>query len=219
MAQQSRDFAQHQTSLAHQTNMLAMLYSHFVDDHDIKDLDPTPRGTQEPWRFTPSLLDPNSFAFSNFANQPPGYYTPTPGGTNTLYHNQAGDLHTPGLSMGLGTPLSVPTSEGPFPAANGSMHGFAVQGIAPHLFHNPNPFAFQQQHPQTFAPHQFSHQPSPYDTFEPHHDEPKPDEMRLDVEMHERTPIVPIQAPSIETVLRKPLPPPSLEKLVSETYF
>lgn len=195
--------------------MLALPYSHFVDDHDIKDLDPTPRGTQEPWRFTPSLLDPNSFAFSSFANQPPGYYTPTPGGTNTLYHNQAGDLHTPGFSMGLGTPLSMPTSEGEFHAghaANAPMHGFAAHAIAPHLFHNPNPFAFHQQHPQAFAPHQFSHQPPTYDAFEPQHDEPKPDEMRLDVEMHEQAAVVPLQGPSIETVLRKPLPPPSLEK-------
>jgi len=39
-------------------------YSHFGDDHELKDLDPTPRGNQEQWRFTPSLLDPNSFAFS-----------------------------------------------------------------------------------------------------------------------------------------------------------
>ena len=202
--------------------MLALSYSHVVDDHDVKDLDFTPRGNQEPWRFTPSLLDPNSFAFSNFANQSPGYYTPTPGGSNTLYHNQAGDLHTPGFSMGLGTPLSMPTSEGPFPAghtANASMHGFAVQGIAPHLFHNPNPFAFQHQHPQEFAPHQFSHQPPAYNTFEPEHDEPKPDEMRLDVEMHEQNPVVPLQGPSIETVLRKPLPPPSLEKSVTEVFL
>lgn len=45
---------------------------------DIKDLDLTSRGSNEPWGFTPSLLDPNSFAFSQFANQPPQYYTPTP---------------------------------------------------------------------------------------------------------------------------------------------
>jgi len=112
----------------------------------------------------------------------------------------------------------MPTSEGPFPAGhatNTSIHGFAVQGIAPHLFHNPNPFAFHQQHhPQAFAPHQFSHQPPTYDTFEPQHDDPKADEMRLDVEMHEQTSVVPLQGPSMETVLRKPLPPPSLEKSV-----
>jgi len=197
-------------------------YSHFGDDHELKDLDPTPRGNQEQWRFTPSLLDPNSFAFSSFANQPPGYYTPTPGGTNTLYHSQAGDLHTPSFSMGLGTPLSMPTSEGPFHAGhvtNAPMQAFSAQGIAPDLFHNPNPFAFQHhqqqqpQHPQAFAPHQFLHQPSSFETFsDPHHEDPKPDDMRLDVEMAERSPVVPFQGPSMETVLRKPLPPPSLEK-------
>jgi hypothetical protein len=165
------------------------------------------------------MLDPNSFAFSNFANQLPGYYTPTPGGTNTIYHSQAGDLHTPGFNMGLGTPLSMPTSEASFQAghaANAPMHGFTAQGVAPHLFQNPNPFAFQQQHhpqhPQAFAPHQFSHHPSAFETFEAHHEDPKPDEMRLDVEMGEQSPVMPFQGPSIETVLRKPLPPPSLEK-------
>lgn len=218
MAQQSRDFPLPQTSSPQFTNMLSLSYSHFGDDHDLKDLDPTPRGNQDQWRFTPSMLDPNSFAFTNFANQPPGYYTPTPGGTNTLYHSQAGDLHTPGFSMGLGTPLSMPTSEGPFHpghAANAPMHGFAAQGIAPHLFHNPNPFAFQQphaQHPQAFAPHQFSHHPSTFESFEPHREEPKPEEMRLDVEMAEHSPVMPFQGPPIGSVLRKPLPPPSLEK-------
>ncbi|KAF2805255.1 uncharacterized protein BDZ99DRAFT_574850 [Mytilinidion resinicola] len=60
------------------------------NDEDIKD--PTPRGSHDSWRFSPSLLDPNSFSFNSFANQPPGYYTPTPGGVGTLYHNQASDL-------------------------------------------------------------------------------------------------------------------------------
>ena len=49
------------------------------------DLDPTPKASTEvPFRFTPSLLDPNSSAFAAFAAQPPGYYTPTPGGSSTL---------------------------------------------------------------------------------------------------------------------------------------
>ena len=46
------------------------------------DLDPTPRAAGSPFRFTPSLLDPNSSPFAAFANQPPGYYTPTPGGSS-----------------------------------------------------------------------------------------------------------------------------------------
>lgn len=113
----------------------------FGDGEDFKDQDPTPRGTTEPWRFTPSLLDPNSFAFTSFANQPPGYYTPTPGGTNTIYHSQAGDLHTPGLGFGLNTPLSLPTSEAGLQIGQTSSSGIQgfiqqQQGIAPHLFQN-----------------------------------------------------------------------------------
>jgi hypothetical protein len=57
--------------------------------HSVYDLDPTPKaGTN--FRFTPSLLDPNSSAFAAFANQPPGYYTPTPGGST--YAMQSYDL-------------------------------------------------------------------------------------------------------------------------------
>jgi hypothetical protein len=139
-----------------------------ADNHDdLKDQDPTPRGNAEPWRFTPSLLDPNSFAFTSFANQPPGYYTPTPGGTNTLYHSQAGDLHTPGFSFGLGTPLSLPTSEGGVHAGQiaptAHLHGFNHHALNSHHFQNVNPFAMQPQHSQSFAPHQFTHQPSAFD--------------------------------------------------------
>jgi hypothetical protein len=171
------------------------LARHYDDHHEIKDLDPTPRGSNEPWRFTPSLLDPNSFAFSHFANQPPGYYTPTPGGTNTLYHPQAGDLHTPGFSLGLGTPLSMPTSETGLhtgQASNIAAHGFHShsQSMAPHVFQNPNPFGFPPpHHAQTFPPHQFSHHPSAFEGFGHHHEQPKlEDSMHNDVEMQEHSP-------------------------------
>lgn len=49
--------------------------------HSVYDMDPTPKPSGTHFRFTPSLLDPNSSAFAAFANQPPGYYTPTPGGS------------------------------------------------------------------------------------------------------------------------------------------
>lgn len=51
-------------------------------NHYIFDPDPTPKasaGMNYRFRFTPSFLDPNSSPFANFANQPPGFYTPTPG--------------------------------------------------------------------------------------------------------------------------------------------
>ncbi|POR34909.1 Grainyhead-like protein 2 [Tolypocladium paradoxum] len=87
--------------------------SQHAENESFRDQDPTPRASHEPWRFTPSLLDPNSYAFNAFANAPPGYYNPAPGGTSSLFHTQAGDLHTPTMAMGhgLGTPLSMPNSD------------------------------------------------------------------------------------------------------------
>lgn len=145
---------------------------------DLKDRDPTPRPGSDQWNFapsglTPSLMDPNSHAFNLFANQLPGYYTPTPGGTNTLYHSQAGDLHTPGLGLGLGTPLSMPTSDGSLHAdQHAAYHG--IPQHLPHHFHQQQQQQQQQHHmfqnldpfqmhshdqPQSFAPHHFSNQP------------------------------------------------------------
>ncbi|KXJ90238.1 CP2 transcription factor-domain-containing protein [Microdochium bolleyi] len=144
---------------------------------DVFDQDPTPRPSAEPWRFTPSLLDPDSFSFSAFANQPPGYYTPTPGGTNTLYHPQAGDLHTPtlGLGMGLGTPLSLPTSDrglhvpgvpGP-PMMDMSGQHFHHPGLHPQHFQQPfNPFIHPAQQQPSFAPSTFIHQDTGYETMD-----------------------------------------------------
>lgn len=138
------------------------------------DQDPTPRATNEPWRFTPSLMDPSSFAFASFANAPPGYYTPTPGGTNTIYHPQAGDLHTPTLSfgMGLGTPLSMPTTDAAMHhgAAMVDMTAFhGAAGMHPSQFqqHQFNPFV-QQHHPPppAFAPSSFVHQDTGYETMD-----------------------------------------------------
>ena len=106
-------------------------------------------------------MDPNSQHFNMFANQMSGYYTPTPGGHSTLYHPQAGDLHTPGLGMGLGTPLSLPTSEGALNAGHqvAAFHHYQnhhMQQAPP--FASVNPFHMHQQ--TGFPPHQFSHQPA-----------------------------------------------------------
>ncbi|KAL1639441.1 hypothetical protein SLS58_007873 [Diplodia intermedia] len=174
------------------TSALDLALHHFGDSDDVKDQDPTPRGAEQ-WRFTPSLMDPNSFAFASFANQPPGYYTPTPGGTNTIYHSQAGDLHTPGFTMGLGTPLSMPTSDGALQAAQSTgptMHGFQPHPIAPLPFQNANPFAMpQMSQAQSFAPHQFSHQHAAFDPMS-QAEEPSIDGMPVDIEMQERSPML-----------------------------
>jgi hypothetical protein len=187
-----------------------------VGDHDdIKDHDPTPRGSDQPWRFTPSLLDPNSFAFTSFANQPPGYYTPTPGGTNTLYHSQAGDLHTPGFSFGLGTPLSLPTSEGGVHAGQAApphLHGFNTHALGSHHnhFQNVNPFGMQPQHSQAFAPHQFTHAPSAFDHAPlapsmPHED--SLDSMVTDIDMQEQSPLIGFAPHSYDNIAAAVAPP------------
>ncbi|KND93065.1 Grainyhead-like protein 2 [Tolypocladium ophioglossoides CBS 100239] len=143
--------------------------SQHADNESFRDQDPTPRASHEPWRFTPSLLDPNSYAFNSFANAPPGYYTPTPGGIGTLLHPQAGDLHTPNMAMGhgLGTSLSMPNSGNAIHPGATTMDLAGFQTLQPHQFHHFNPF-IQAPPPQAgFAPSTFVHQDTGYETMEP----------------------------------------------------
>lgn len=131
-------------------------YRNVWDLDEGKDHDATPKGLHDQWKLTPSIMDPNSFAFSSFANQPPGYYTPTPGGVNTLYHSQAGDLHTPGMGMTIGTPLSLPQSASTLPSVNLNtpMQAFQqLRGLSAHRYDNPG----YVPSPQTFAPSSFLH--------------------------------------------------------------
>lgn len=148
-------------------------------------------------------MDPNSHAFNMFAQSMPGYYTPTPGGTSTLYHSRAGDLHTPSLGAGMNTPLSLPTSES---ILHAGQQNNTFQGMNAHMSHqihqqftNFNPFqasphpqhpGAQQQHhhaqshqPQTFAPHQFTHQPS-YDHLDSAIEESPMGGLDLDMDLH-----------------------------------
>ncbi|KAK8226119.1 CP2 transcription factor family protein-like protein [Phyllosticta capitalensis] len=204
------------------TSALDLALHHVGDSEDFKDQDPTPRGPVDQWRFTPSLMDPNSFAFASFANQPPGYYTPTPGGTNTLYHSQAGDLHTPGFSMGLGTPLSMPTSEGAIQAGqtSGAVSNFQPHAIAPALqFQNPAPFGLPPQISQapSLAPHHFTHQQTHFDPMTQAQNEPILESMAdgiegmpVDIEMHERSPTLNFN-PAFAEQLRQQPPQQNLE--------
>lgn len=145
-----------------------------VESENIKDLDSTPRAQHEPWRFTPSLLDPNSFGFSAFSNQPPGYYSPTTGSSNSQWTNHTGDIHTPGVNMtiGLQTPLSLP------PSSSETLTGGPLLDIAafghhiPPNYTNYNPFGpnqSDQQHQQnTYTPASFLQHETVYDSLEQH---------------------------------------------------
>jgi len=170
---------------------------HYEAVDESKEADATPKTYGDSWRLTPSLMDPNSYAFAAFANQMPGYYTPTPGGFSTLFHSSAGDLHTPG--MGMNTPLSLPSSVHGLHAQDANMH---LQHFNPQMLHHPqlyhDPFGqhqnqlllqqqqqqhhHQQQQQPTYAPHQFlQHQDSGYVAMDdsPHKTTPQQHEMML----------------------------------------
>lgn len=140
------------------------------ESDDIKGNDSTPRAVQD-FKFTPSFMDPNSFQFMALANQPPGYYTPTPGGMATIFHPQAGDLHTP-LGYNIVTPISIPNSLSMSlpgdPHGEMNMHGFRNPApFMPHHLQNINPYS-----QAGFAPSTFLHSDSGYDTMDRSEDSP-----------------------------------------------
>lgn len=78
-----------------------------------------------------------------------------------VFHNQAGDLHTPGMGFGLGTPLSISHSETHTNSASAiDMHAFHPHLLQSQPYQSSNPFAQQQ----TYAPSSFVHQDSGYET-------------------------------------------------------
>ncbi|KAL2108554.1 hypothetical protein VUR80DRAFT_3638 [Thermomyces stellatus] len=139
---------------------------HGLPHEAFRDQDPTPRATNEQWRFTPSLLDANNFSFPNFNQNGAGaYYTPTPGGSNTIYHPQAGDLHTPtmGMSMGLNTPMPIATTDGAMP--NGAPQMMPFNQFQPVPMDQFNGYVHPGQ-PQGFAPSTFVHSDTGYETMD-----------------------------------------------------
>jgi hypothetical protein len=157
-----------------------------VEHEDSKDGLLSTGEANDQWRFTPSLLDTTSFHFPSFANQPSGYYTPTPGGTSTIYHNQAGDLHTPGMGFHLGTPLSMPTSEGNIHSAI-DMHGFHPHLLDVHSFQTTTSFNPQQ----SYAPSSFIHQDSGFDAIDAENDGSPKQEMSMETEPQREIPVFP----------------------------
>ncbi|OJD10302.1 hypothetical protein AJ78_08638, partial [Emergomyces pasteurianus Ep9510] len=83
-------------------------HSSKMDPEENKGTEQTPKGLPDHWRFTPSIMDPNSYAFTSLANQPSTYYTTTPTGMGMSCHNQVPDLSTPGMTLNLLSPLSIP---------------------------------------------------------------------------------------------------------------
>lgn len=132
---------------------------------DISELTPLRFPSDQQWRLTPGLFDQNAFNMQSMGNNSMGYAFPTPGGMNTVYqHPVAGDLHTPGLSFQLGTPLSMPIPDNPLNAGPAFDQAFNPQLFQHHNF-DPNhlyPQHMQQQHQhqQAFPPSLLVHKDS-----------------------------------------------------------
>lgn len=130
-----------------------------MDEHELKFAsERTPRNLQD-LNFTPSWIDPQSMTMMSLAGQHPGFYTPNSGGMGAIFHNQAGDLHTPTAGLNMITPLSL---SNPIPIgqhnAPSTVHHFNQQYLAQHM-PDMNPYVQQQQQP-TFAPSAFLHRDS-----------------------------------------------------------
>lgn len=119
----------------------------------------TPRNLQD-LNFSPSWMDPAAMQMmSSFAGQHPGFYTPNSGGMGAVFHNQAGDLHTPTAGLNMITPLSLAN---PMPGSHPS-NGHPVhldQQFNPHYLppHMPDINPYMQQ--ASYAPSAFLHRDS-----------------------------------------------------------
>ena len=119
----------------------------------------TPRDLQD-LDLTQSWIDLQSMHPMSIAGQHPGFFTPNSGGMGAIFHNQAGDLHTPNLGLNMITPLSLsnPISQG---QSNGNgqptMNYVNWQYLGQHMPET-NP-CLQQQ---SFAPSALTHR-DPYE--------------------------------------------------------
>ena len=151
-----------------QTHLLIFSRTQSLDAEGFRDEHPTPRASNKPWQFSPSLLDAQSFCYVNFGNAPAGCYTPTPDGTNILFHLQAGGLHTPTIALGhgVGLPLSMPTSSGGVQAGPAVVDMTGFQTLTPHQLHHFDPFIQAPPPPQQGFRRSSVHQNTGYPTME-----------------------------------------------------
>ncbi|CAI7635821.1 unnamed protein product [Penicillium glandicola] len=131
-----------------------------MENHDVKfpitNNERTPRNMQE-LGLTPSWMESASFSMMPLPNQLPGFYTPTSAGMGAMFHNQAGDLHTP-TGMHLLNPLS----------GMSSIHNHHSNGFEPFHPQFMNPVHDMNQYTQqpSYAPSAFMHRDIAYDAMD-----------------------------------------------------
>ncbi|KAJ6143368.1 hypothetical protein N7471_002821 [Penicillium samsonianum] len=116
----------------------------------------TPRNMQD-LGLTPSWMESASYSMMPLANQHSGFYTPTSSGMGAMFHNQAGDLHTP-TGMHLMTPLAG------MPAIQ-NHHSNGFEPFHPQFI---NPVHGMNQYTQqpSYAPSAFMHRDTGYDAMD-----------------------------------------------------
>ena len=134
---------------------LKFFYSRTYDESENNKTRETTFDDTDQWRFTPSMLDTNSFTFTQFANEGAHDCAVASPNLSGIFHNQAGDLHTPGMVFQVGTSFSNDNSH--------SGSALDAHSLHPNLLHT-HPFnTTNDLEPQrTYAPSSFLHQDSGY---------------------------------------------------------
>ncbi|KAJ5155612.1 hypothetical protein N7492_008415 [Penicillium capsulatum] len=120
----------------------------------------TPRNLQD-LNISPSWMDPNSLHMISLAGQHSGLYTPNSGGLGPIFHNQAGDLHTPTLGMNMMTPLSLSN-----PAMHQQAHPQTLDHFNPQFLGHNMPEVNPYLQSASFAPSTFVHRDSTFDAMD-----------------------------------------------------
>ncbi|KAI2732592.1 transcriptional regulator family: Grainyhead/CP2 [Penicillium roqueforti] len=144
-----------------------------MEGHDVKlpitNNDRTPRNMHE-LGLTPSWMESASYSMMPLANPHSGFYTPTSSGMGAMFHNQAGDLHTP-TGMHLMTPLAG------MPAVH-NHHSTGFEPFHPQFMnsvHGMNPYT-----QPSYAPSAFMHRDTGYDVMDDTLDDSSLNDVRVE---------------------------------------
>lgn len=143
-----------------------------MQSHDIKLEDTnlkfpnerTPRNLHD-LNFSPSWMDPGSMHMMALGPQHPGFYTPNSGGMGAVFHNQAGDLHTPTIGLHNMTPLSLTNSVPQAPQQH-HHHQPGMDHFNPHYLGQQMPEMNSYMQQPSFAPSAFMQRDAGYDVMD-----------------------------------------------------
>lgn len=121
-----------------------------------------------------------------------------------IYHNRAGDLHTPSMGFHMGTPMSMPTTDGQIhPASELDMHA-----LHPNLLSSFLPSASYPQQ-QSYAPSSFIRQDSGFEAMDASNDVTPKQEMSMELEIQREKNLIPFTMRSFNPAMTPHVTRPS----------